>query len=150
MKLYYYDAYHTSIRSYNDSTIHGGTWQELYNIQKRLYENNEYVKSAMMWGGQYRVVYSLTQKSDGTTRDIGSAGADVTGQQFHIYDLYANLRETSQAILVDVGGKPLPQFHVAYGACSVGLSHYPNEHMRYSDENLNDCFGSRLTLYINN
>ena len=139
-----------SIRSYNDSTIHGGTWQELYNIQKRLYENNEYVKSAMMWGGQYRVVYSLTQKSDGTTRDIGSAGADVTGQQFHIYDLYANLRETSQAILVDVGGKPLPQFHVAYGACSVGLSHYPNEHMRYSDENLNDCFGSRLTLYINN
>ena len=150
-----------SVRTYSDNTLHGGTWKEAYDIQKALYNDNEIVKSAMMWGGQYSIIYNLTSVT-ANTRRIGATGLELSNEQFHMYDLYENLREVSQSILgcvkhQDENANEISEtyvdsnYHVSYGACSAeGMTHYKDEQIRFTDESLNSCFGSRLTLYINN
>lgn len=145
-----------SIRSYKDNLVRGGTYEEQYALLTSLYSNNSPVLSTMMWGGNYAVLYDLTTIFKNNDRGISASGFYPENETYHIYDMYENLREISQAqTLKSEENKHIEEpWYILYGACSgPWLTEAPSDQIRYTDSDLNNsskCLGSRILLYINN
>ena len=140
------------------SSDKGNLWYGMYNKQdsnkniRNPYYNSTAVVSSMIWGSQYDamlnwalkgneayMVFEKTGNLSGRVAKTGAYGSDIMN---NIFDLCANLNETTQE------GRNTNIRTSRGNAYGTGSLNFINSRTNYSADYENSANGSRLSLYI--